>query len=107
MLKFERTKPHINVGTIGHVSTRSRGSYARSLLHSAAIQIALANAANDTSTASLYGNIGESTGPKTYTTDGNRGPMIDPRNREERRAKKKKKHGNQTASKYKRRNWWE
>lgn len=105
MPKFERTKPHVNVGTIGHYYPGSRGSYARSLLQSAAIQIALANAANETSSISLYGN--ESTGPKTYTTDMNRGPMIDPRNREERRAKKKKKHGNQTTSQYKTRRWWE
>lgn len=104
MPKFERTKPHVNVGTIGHYSPNSRGSYARSLLQAAAVQIALANAANDTSSVCLSGN--ESTGPKTYTTM-NRGPMEDPRNREERRAEKKKKHGPKSGSQYKRRNWWE
>ncbi|BDD79905.1 hypothetical protein [Burkholderia phage FLC9] len=107
MPKFERTKPHVNVGTIGHYSPGSgRRSPMRTLMQIAALQAAVAHAGSDTSTVTLYGNIGEDTGTRTYTNM-NHGPMIDPRNREERRAKKKKKHGAQTASQYKRRNWWE
>lgn len=103
MAKFERTKPHINVGTIGHVSSVSRGSYARSLLRSAAVQAAL-QLAIDTSGVTLYGN--ESTGPKTYTNM-NQGPMQDYRTRDERRGKKKRKHGPKSGSRYKKGRWWE
>jgi hypothetical protein len=102
MPKFERTKPHVNVGTIGHYSPGSVRSHARMLMQLAALNAAVA--AQDTSSVALYGN--ESTGVKTYTNM-NEGPMQDHRTRDERRGKKKRKHGNQSASKYKRRNWWE
>jgi hypothetical protein len=104
--KFERTKPHVNVGTIAHTLPRNHGrSYARSLLQMASVQAALASQQN-TSSVTLYGNIGENTGSPTYTNM-NEGPMGDYRTRDERRGKKKRKHGNQSGSKYKRRNWWE
>lgn len=103
MAKFERTKPHVNVGTIGHYYPGS-GQRARALLRSVAVQVALANVAQDTSSATLYGNIGEEV--KTYTNM-NEGPMGDYRTRDERRGKKKRKHGNRSGSKYKRSNWWE
>lgn len=104
MAKFERTKPHVNVGTIGHILPGGRTGYARSLLRSVAVQIALQAAVNDTSSVTLYGN--ESTGPKTYTNM-NQGPMEDYRSRDERRGKKKRKHGAQSGSQYKKRRWWE
>jgi len=103
--KFERTKPHVNVGTIGHVLPRRHGgSYAHSLLRNVAVQIALQAAANDTSSVSLYGN--PSTGAKTYTNM-NHGPMEDYRSRDERRGKKKRKHGPTSGSRYKKGRWWE
>jgi hypothetical protein len=105
MAKFERTKPHINVGTIGHVSARSNGSYARSLLQMAAVQIALANAAN-TSTTSTQTGWQNDTGTSTYINS-NHGPMEPYGNRAERRANKKKKHGPTSGSKYKKGRWWE
>lgn len=105
MPKFERTKPHVNVGTIGHYSPGNARSRTRMLLQLAALNAAV-TATQDTGSVTLYGNIGESTGPKTYTNMNN-GPMQDYRTRDERRGKKKRKHGSQSASKYKRRNWWE
>ena len=94
--KFERTKPHVNIGTIGHVSN-GRTSLVRAVLGG------MASPSFGPSTAGPWQNR---TGTETYVHM-NHGPMIDPRNREERRAKKKKKHGPQTGSQYKTRRWWE
>lgn len=102
--KFERTKPHVNVGTIAHSLPRNHGgSYARALLRIAAVQAALANPANISTAPSDWGN---DTGVKTYTNM-NHGPMEDGRNRAERRADKKKKHGPKSGSRYKKGRWWE
>jgi hypothetical protein len=102
MAKFERTKPHISVGTIAHYRTGNARSHARMLMQLAALNAVVA--AQDTSSVTLYGN--ESTGPKTYTNM-NQGPMQDYRTRDERRGKKKRKHGPKSGSRYKKGRWWE
>ena len=102
--KFERTKPHVNVGTIGHILPKGHGgSYARSLLHMAAVQAALAGVANTSTMPSDWGN---KTGTETFVNM-NHGPMQDYRTRDERRGKKKRKHGPTSGSRYKKGRWWE
>lgn len=102
MAKFERTKPHINVGTIAHYSPGSSRSRARMLMQLAALNAAVA--AQDTTSVSLYGNA--SAEPKTYTSM-NQGPMQDYRTRDERRGKKKRRNGPKSGSRYKKGRWWE
>jgi hypothetical protein len=104
MAKFERTKPHINVGTIGHVNPNGRTSLMSSLsrLRAMAALAAIAGqAGNTTSTQSGWEN---DSGTSTFVNT-NTGPMEDGRNRAERRSKKK--HGPHSGSKYKKGRWWE
>jgi hypothetical protein len=105
MAKFERIKPHISVGTIGHVNPNRPGSYARALLRNAAVAAALANVGN-TSTTSTQSGWNNDSGTSTFVNTNN-GPMMESGNREDRRNKKKRKHGPASGSKYKKGRWWE
>lgn len=93
--KFERIKPHVNVGTIGHIGNSNRAGLGR----------AIAKVLISTTTVTLTGNGSTSGVVITYTMDGNNGPMEDPRSRAVRRHPVKKRG---EGSKYKKgRRWWE
>lgn len=106
-VKFERTKPHINVGTIGHINPNGRTSLMSSLnrLRVMAALAAIAGQAGNTTTSPLGGWQNDS-GTSTFVNTNN-GPMMESGNREDRRNKKKRKHGPSSGSKYKKGRWWE